>query len=73
MSRNATIRKEVSMEFIKCEKCGTKNEDTSNFCGHCGNKLKETCNCWIKKSNYNCGESSCPGYGLFLLEKSKFH
>lgn len=49
-----------------CHKCGNpriKKED--NFCVVCGTKLKEICNCWvIKKENYNCGESSCPGYKI---------
>ena len=49
-----------------CHKCGnTKIKEEDNFCIACGAKLKKTCNCWvIKKENYNCGESSCPGYIL---------
>lgn len=49
-----------------CHKCGNpgiKKED--NFCVVCGTKLKEICKCWVlKKDNYNCGESSCPGYKI---------
>lgn len=56
---------------MKCEACGKENKETANFCKYCGSKLKEVCNCWIKKDNYNCGESSCPGYGLFRLERLK--
>lgn len=52
-----------------CHKCGNpriKKED--NFCVACGAKLKKTCNCWvIKKENYNCGESSCPGYKILTI------
>ncbi len=34
-------------------------------------KLKEVCDCWIKKEPYNCGQEKCPGYRLFAVEKSK--
>ncbi|HBC98711.1 MAG TPA: hypothetical protein DC053_03915, partial [Lachnoclostridium sp.] len=55
---------------MRCKKCNSEVQDQDNFCMYCGSKLKETCNCWIKKKdNYDCGESSCPGYGLFRLEK----
>lgn len=55
-----------------CLKCGSEVAEIDNFCGHCGMKLKKTCNCWVKKKdNYDCGESSCPGYGLHHLEKTK--
>lgn len=55
---------------MKCPNCGKEIEDKdSNFCIYCGTKLKENCNCWIKNGSYNCGESNCPGYGLFRLEK----
>nr|DAG13458.1 MAG TPA: PROTEIN/RNA Complex, archaeal, ribosomal, 50S, protein.0A [Caudoviricetes sp.] len=51
------------MICYKCGNPGIKEED--NFCVACGVKLKNTCNCWvIKKENYNCGESSCPGYKI---------
>lgn len=54
---------------MKCSKCEKENDSCCNFCG---TKLKSTCRCWVKKEdNYNCGESSCPGYGLFKIEKSK--
>lgn len=57
-------------QFIVCKKCGTKNHENSNFCGHCGEKLKITCKCWVKKKdNYDCGASHCPGYELFHEEK----
>ena len=46
--------------------------DESNFCTNCGMKLGITCRCWvIKKDNYGCDQDSCPGYGLFLIEKKK--
>lgn len=50
-----------------------ESEDSDNFCQNCGKKLNETCKrCWVlKKDNYNCGESSCPGYGLYRILKSK--
>ncbi len=59
-------------DFIVCKKCETKNHTDNNFCRHCGEKLKNTCKCWVKKKdNYDCGESSCPGYSLFYQEKIK--
>ena len=57
---------------MKCPKCGKEAKAESNFCTYCGTKLQETCNCWVnKKGNYNCGESSCPGYSLYRIEKLK--
>ena len=51
---------------MRCHKCGNpKIEKGDNFCVVCGAKLKKTCNCWvIKRKNYKCGESSCPGYKI---------
>ena len=56
-----------------CMKCGNIVSETDNFCSECGTKLKKVCSyCWVKKKdNYSCGELSCPGYGLFALEKSR--
>lgn len=48
--------------------CGTKNSEGSNFCRSCGRKLKEVCDCWVKKGPYRCGRDQCPGYRLFLGE-----
>lgn len=57
---------------MKCPNCGEKIQKESNFCVKCGMKLKKVCKCWvIKKGNYDCGKDSCPGYGLFKIEKSK--
>lgn len=59
-------------EYVKCPHCGNNRViESDNFCGKCGRKLKDFCNCWIKKDSYDCGEDSCPGYGLFALEKSR--
>lgn len=51
---------------MKCHKCGDSEiKEEDNFCAACGTKLKKTCKCWVlKKNNYNCGESSCPGYKI---------
>lgn len=49
---------------MKCTKCGYINRD-SNFCTNCGTKLKEVCDCWIKKEPYNCGEEQCPSYRIY--------
>lgn len=55
-----------------CSYCGKENKETDNFCAFCGKKLKKKCKCWVnKKDNYNCGKDSCPGYGLFKLQKLK--
>lgn len=57
---------------MECKNCGHKCMDEDNFCEECGTKLKETCNCWVRKTdNYNCGKNSCPGNRLLLLEISK--
>lgn len=55
---------------MNCSKCGSEVMESDNFCLKCGAKLKDTCNCWVKKiGNYTCGECNCPGYGLHRLEK----
>ena len=55
---------------MQCPKCGHESSDGDNFCKDCGSKLKNECNCWVKKKgNYNCGCDSCPGYGLFRNER----
>lgn len=58
---------------IKCSSCGKEISTKANFCKYCGAKVKNTCAyCWVrKKDNYSCGESNCPGYKLFRLEKLK--
>ncbi|QJU14126.1 zinc-ribbon domain-containing protein [Blautia pseudococcoides] len=57
---------------MKCPICGNENiEENDNFCKECGNKLKEECNCWLKKDSYNCKESSCPGYGFYRKMKEE--
>ena len=50
---------------MECRKCKTHNAESSNFCIECGTKLKEVCNCWIKKEPYNCGEEKCPSHRLY--------
>lgn len=51
----------------KCPICNALVLESDNFCMYCGTKLKETCNCWVlKKDNYNCGKSSCPGISLLI-------
>ncbi len=59
--------------MVKCKKCNFKNNKDGNFCVKCGAKLKEICNCWIKKELYNCGKEKCPSYGLYkkLFRKNR--
>ena len=55
-----------------CPNCKKEMQEESNLCTNCGTKLESTCRCLvIKKDNYGCGQDSCPGYGLFLIEKKK--
>lgn len=56
---------------IKCEKCGNEIFAGDNFCTHCGAKVVDTCDCWVKKELYNCGQERCPGYRFYLTEKQK--
>jgi len=64
-------RKKVS-RGMQCPRCGKEIVEESNFCKFCGAKAKTNCKCWVnRKDNYSCGESSCPGYGLHRIEKSK--
>lgn len=57
---------------MKCPMCNALVSEKDNFCQVCGAKISTTCHCWVKgKDNYKCGESSCPGYRLFEIEKSK--
>lgn len=60
-----------AMSEMECPNCNSKVAQEDNFCGECGIKLKDICKCWVKKDSYNCGEDSCPGYGLFKIEKAK--
>ena len=46
-----------------CEKCGSKNEMTSDFCTNCGNKLNK------ELSNTRVLYSNCRVNFIYLLEK----
>lgn len=54
---------------VHCKKCGNRNSEAANFCRACGTKLREICDCWVKKEPYNCGQSECPSYRLFQKGK----
>ncbi len=54
---------------MQCKSCGFQNSEQANFCSKCGKKLREVCDCWIKKEPYNCGQDQCPGYRLFAVKK----
>ena len=51
------------MNKIKCPTCHKEVRD-GNFCEQCGAKLKEICNCWGLKKQYNCHSRKCLGYSL---------
>lgn len=51
---------------MRCPGCWVENQN-GNFCSKCGRKLKETCDCWVKKEPYNCGYDHCPGYRLLVF------
>lgn len=55
---------------VKCPKCD-REVPAGNFCALCATKLKEVCDCWIKKEPYNCEQEKCPGYRLYVLEAGK--
>lgn len=60
-------KRQIEGEKI-CKGCGETNKPKSNFCKKCGRKLGKTCKCWVrKKDNYDCGQDSCPRYGLFVI------
>ena len=54
---------------VHCKKCGNRNSEAANFCRACGTKLREICDCWVKKEPYNCGQRECPSYRLFQKGK----
>lgn len=58
---------------MKCTECGNEDiKEGDNFCNECGEKLKRKCKCWVlKKDNYDCGESSCPGYKILATRKKE--
>lgn len=55
----------------QCKGCGADNPKGANFCRKCGEKLRQLCDCYIKKEPYNCGQDRCPGYRLFLMERDQ--
>lgn len=60
------------MKESKCKYCNEKIKDNANFCHSCGKKIRDSCNCWVKKrDNYKCGFHSCPGTRLLTQEKIK--
>lgn len=50
---------------VRCPTCNKEVHD-GNFCGACGAKLKEICDCWVLKKKYNCGHEKCKGYQLHI-------
>ncbi len=41
-------------------------QEVANFSPLTGEKLHQTCECWVKKESYNCGQTKCPGYTLIV-------
>ena len=52
---------------VICPHCG-RLVIRGNFCTRCGAKLVEVCDCWVKKSSYDCGRDECPGAHLTVCE-----
>lgn len=63
------IRRRRGGERMACPACGSECSEQANFCRKCGTKLRDICDCWVKKGTYNCGQEKCPGYRLFAEEK----
>ena len=59
---------ERSVRGMKCPNCHKQIQE-GNFCEMCGAKLKDICDCWVKKEPYNCRQEKCPGYRLLVEEK----
>lgn len=57
---------------MKCPVCHAEVPEQANFCRNCGTKIREVCECWIKKEPYNCGQEKCPGYRIFQKDKSEY-
>lgn len=70
--RNDREVRKISNKKTICPNCNHENKKEANFCVNCGQKLRESCKCWVtKQDNYSCGEKNCPGYKLLtqLTEK----
>ena len=70
--RNDREVRKISNKKTICPNCNHENKKEANFCVNCGQKLRESCKCWVtKQDNYSCAEKSCPGYKLLtqLTEK----
>lgn len=65
--------KQNERKKVKCPKCNVEVRD-GNFCEHCGEKLKEVCDCWVLKKKYNCGLAECKGHQFFIegLKRKSF-
>ena len=51
---------------ITCPHCHAENPENANFCEECATKLRQICDCWVKKEPYNCGHSECHGRKVLL-------
>ena len=50
-----------------CPNCNSDVEN-GNFCSACAWKLKDVCDCWVKKQPHDCGRDWCPGLELLAEE-----
>ena len=66
MSEMKTAPQERGAEGMICPQCKTENKSDANFCKKCAKKLRQVCNCWVKKDLYDCGHEKCPGFHLIL-------
>jgi hypothetical protein len=51
-----------------CKHCGYENRAQANFCRECGHKVAEVCDCWLRKTRYNCGMDECPDWLSYVRE-----
>ena len=54
-----------------CKNCGKENREDANFCVSCSQKLRNVCNCWVKKMPYDCGLEKCPGLRLCMVKEDQ--
>lgn len=72
-NKKETPEVEAQEQLRICPSCKQSNKSDANSCENCRIKISGTCiNCWVRNRQlYNFKFDKCPGYKLFILEKSK--